>query len=147
MLEPPWYWGAGLPEYPGPSAARERALRAARDQALRPPPAPDDGHAWLTRQQELRALYARAWRDDVPEEDREWAQAVREYCAWYVNRRRRDPIARSRCVPADLAVPERAHAGAREDRASLLRRSGATAPNPILAPGMISPEAGRLSSV
>ncbi|WP_437912748.1 hypothetical protein WME73_37805 [Sorangium sp. So ce302] len=95
MLEPPWYWGAGLPEYPGPSAARERALRAERDQALQAPPVPGDRQGWLTRQQELRALYASAWRDDVPEEDREWAQAVRDCCTRHVNRRRRDAIAQS----------------------------------------------------
>ncbi|WP_437276570.1 hypothetical protein WME90_35740 [Sorangium sp. So ce375] len=95
MLEPPWYWGAGLPEYPGPSAARERALRAERDQALQAPPVPGDRQGWLTRQQELRELYASAWREDVPEEDREWAQAVRDCCTRHVYRRRRDAIAQS----------------------------------------------------
>ncbi|WP_437575379.1 hypothetical protein [Sorangium sp. So ce887] len=95
MLEPPWYWGAGLPEYPGPSAARERALRAERERALRAPPVPDDRDEWLTRQQELRDLYASAWREDVPEEDREWAQAYRDCCTGHVNRRRHDAIARS----------------------------------------------------
>ncbi|MGK3969524.1 hypothetical protein WMF38_33935 [Sorangium sp. So ce118] len=87
MLEPPWYWGAGLPEYPGPSAARERALRAL--------PVPDNREEWLSRKQELRDLYASAWREDVPEEDREWAAAYRDTCMFYVNRRRRDAIARS----------------------------------------------------
>lgn len=87
MLEPPWYWGAGLPEYPGPSAARERALRALPISASR--------DEWLSSRQELRELYASAWREDVPEEDREWARAYRDCCTRYLNRRRRRAIARS----------------------------------------------------
>ncbi|AUX36132.1 MULTISPECIES: hypothetical protein [Sorangium] len=85
MLEPPWYWGAGLPEYPGPIATRERALRTM--------PISAGGAEWLSRNRELRALYASAWRGDVPEEDREWAQVVRDCCTTHVNRRRRDAIA------------------------------------------------------
>ncbi|XXT18494.1 hypothetical protein WME94_50520 [Sorangium sp. So ce429] len=85
MLEPPWYWGAGLPEYPGPTAARERALRALPD--------PKNWNEWQSRKQELRDIYASAWREDVPEEDREWAAAYRDICTRYVNRRRRDAIA------------------------------------------------------
>ncbi|WP_437722275.1 hypothetical protein [Sorangium sp. So ce861] len=87
MLEPPWYWGAGLPEYPGPMATRERALRAM--------PISVDGAEWLSRNRELRALYASAWRGDVPEEDREWAQVYRDCCTMHVTGRRRDAIARS----------------------------------------------------
>lgn len=87
MLEPPWYWGAGLPEYPGPMATRERALRALPISVHRA--------EWLSRNRELRDLYASAWRDDVPEADREWAQVYRDCCAGHVNRRRRDAIARS----------------------------------------------------
>ncbi|WP_437675421.1 hypothetical protein [Sorangium sp. So ce131] len=87
MLEPPWYWGAGLPEYPGRAAARERAIRALPDAK--------DRDELLSRKQELRELYASAWREDVPEEDREWAQAYRDTCTRHVMRRRRDAIARS----------------------------------------------------
>ncbi|WP_437926510.1 hypothetical protein WMF37_47145 [Sorangium sp. So ce291] len=47
----------------------------------------------MSRKQELRDIYASAWREDVPEEDREWAAAYRDICTRYVNRRRRDAIA------------------------------------------------------
>ncbi|WP_437717137.1 hypothetical protein WMF45_12415 [Sorangium sp. So ce448] len=87
MLEPPWYWGAGLPEYPGPTAARERAIRALPDAK--------DRNEWASRKQELLEIYASAWREDVPDEDREWAQAYRDCCTGHVNRRRLEAIARS----------------------------------------------------
>ena len=45
--------------------------------------------------QELRDLYASAWRDDVPEEDREWAESYRHSCMDEVNRRRRGAVAQS----------------------------------------------------
>jgi hypothetical protein len=45
--------------------------------------------------QELRDLYVSAWRDDVPEEDREWAESYRHSCMDEVNRRRRDAVAQS----------------------------------------------------
>ncbi|WP_437294636.1 hypothetical protein [Sorangium sp. So ce426] len=86
VLKPPYYWGgAGSPEYPGPSAARERAIKAL------PPPANREELA--AREEELRALYASAWREDVPAEDREWAAAYRDICTLSVNDRRRSAIA------------------------------------------------------
>ena len=87
MLEPPAIWEIGAPALPGPSAARERALRAL--------PAPDDPKELTARAQELRALYASAWRDDVPEEDRLWAALYRETCMLWVNQRRRHALAQS----------------------------------------------------
>ncbi|WP_237244498.1 MULTISPECIES: hypothetical protein [Sorangium] len=88
MLKPPRYWGgAGFPEYPGPSAARERAIRAL--------PFPATREELSEREQELHALYAIAWREDVPEEDRIWATAYREACMMSVNSRRRDALAQS----------------------------------------------------
>ncbi|XXX74633.1 hypothetical protein WMF30_43985 [Sorangium sp. So ce134] len=87
MLDAPASWKIGAPALPGPSAARERALRAL--------PAPDDPRELTAREQELRALYASAWRDDVPEEDRIWAARYRETCMLWVNHRWRDALAQS----------------------------------------------------
>jgi hypothetical protein len=87
MLEPCPSWEVGAPELPGPSAARERALRAR--------PCPDDPKERAAREQELRALYASAWREDVPEEDRLWAALYRETCTLWVNQRRRHALAQS----------------------------------------------------
>ncbi|MGK4001195.1 hypothetical protein WMF31_01120 [Sorangium sp. So ce1036] len=87
MLEPCPSWEVAAPELPGPSAARERALRAL--------PAPDDPKERTVREQELRALYASAWREDVPEEDRIWAAVYRELCTLWVNHRRRRALAES----------------------------------------------------
>ncbi|WP_437722273.1 hypothetical protein [Sorangium sp. So ce861] len=88
VLKPPYYWGGvGFPEYPGPSAARERAIKAL------PPPA--NRVELAAREEELRALYASAWREDVPEEDRVWAAAYRDICTLSVNGRRRSAIAQS----------------------------------------------------
>ncbi|XXX74639.1 hypothetical protein WMF30_44015 [Sorangium sp. So ce134] len=68
---------------------------ATRERALRAMPISVDGAEWLSRNRELRALYASAWRGDVPEEDREWAQVYRDCCTTHVTGRRRDAIARS----------------------------------------------------
>jgi hypothetical protein len=87
MLDPPRYWGADKREYPGPSAARERAIRAL--------PFPANREELEARGQALRELYAGAWRDDVPEEDRAWADAYRTSCSNWVNRHRRNAIAQS----------------------------------------------------
>ncbi|WP_437276567.1 hypothetical protein WME90_35725 [Sorangium sp. So ce375] len=88
MLTPPRYWGgAGYPEYPGPSAARERAIKAL--------PSPANRDQLTAREEELRALYSIAWRDDVPEEDRIWAEAYRDACKMSVNSRRRDALAQN----------------------------------------------------
>jgi hypothetical protein len=43
--------------------------------------------------QALRELYASAWREDVPEKDREWAESYRHACMAKVNDRRRDALA------------------------------------------------------
>jgi hypothetical protein len=87
MLEPPAIWDIAAPALPGPSAARERAIRAL--------PVPDDPKELAAREQELRALYAIAWRDDVPEEDRLWAALYRETCMLWVNQCRRNALAQS----------------------------------------------------
>ncbi|WP_437631767.1 hypothetical protein [Sorangium sp. So ce854] len=86
MLKPPVGWGAAH-ELPGPSAARDRALGAL------PPPANREELA--SREEELRALYASAWRDDVPEEDRIWAALYRDTCAMSMNYRWRRALAQS----------------------------------------------------
>jgi hypothetical protein len=87
-LKPPITWGgAAMPELPGPSAARERVLRAL--------PFPEDRKARAALEDELRALYASAWREDAPEEDRLWARLYRETCTMWVNFRRRDALAQS----------------------------------------------------
>lgn len=89
VLEPPYFWGsASLAELPGPSAARERALRAL-------PFPTEDPQKWEARNQALRELYASAWREDVPEEDREWAETYRHVCMSCVNGRRLDAAAQS----------------------------------------------------
>ncbi|WP_437724333.1 hypothetical protein [Sorangium sp. So ce861] len=87
MVDPPYFWYRQQEEanVPGPSAARERALVAARR-------ASKDLEAI---QQALRELHASAWRDDVPEEDRAWAEAYRETCAYWVTVHRRDAVAQS----------------------------------------------------
>ncbi|WP_437587512.1 hypothetical protein [Sorangium sp. So ce1000] len=87
MLEPPAIWEIAAPALPGPSAARERAFRAL--------PVADDPKALTARAQEQRALYATAWRDDVPEEDRLWAALYRDTCMLSVNQRRRTALAQS----------------------------------------------------
>ncbi|MGK3985771.1 hypothetical protein WME99_22175 [Sorangium sp. So ce136] len=86
MLRPPIGWGAA-PELPGPSAARDRAIRAL------PPPTTREELA--SREEELRTLYATAWREDVPEEDRIWAAMYRDTCTMWVNSRRQQAIAQS----------------------------------------------------
>jgi hypothetical protein len=85
MLEPPRYWDVRLTELTGPSAERERALKALQSTT--------NLAEWQARQQELRELYAGAWREDVPEEDREWAEVYRNACLNQVNGKRRDAIA------------------------------------------------------
>jgi hypothetical protein len=87
MLEPPQFWGLLLPGLTGPSAERERALEAL--------PFPRDRKEYEARKQELRDLHARAWGEDLPEEDREWAESYRHACMDSVNRRRRDAVAQS----------------------------------------------------
>ncbi|WP_438024722.1 hypothetical protein [Sorangium sp. So ce233] len=52
-----------------------------------------DPKEFAALQQELRDLYASAWRDDVPEEDREWAESYRHACMDEVNGRRRSAVA------------------------------------------------------
>ncbi|WP_438027406.1 hypothetical protein [Sorangium sp. So ce233] len=74
MVDPPysWYRQQEDASLPGPSAARERALAAARR-------ANEDREAV---QQALRELHASAWREDVPEDESELATAeaaAREY--------------------------------------------------------------------
>ncbi|KYF62175.1 hypothetical protein BE15_40630 [Sorangium cellulosum] len=86
MLKPPVGWGAAH-ELPGPSAARDRAIRAL------PPPASREELA--SREEELRALYASAWREDVPEEDRIWAAMYRDTCTMSVNYRWQRALAQS----------------------------------------------------
>ncbi|WP_437777169.1 hypothetical protein [Sorangium sp. So ce1097] len=86
MLEPPVGWGAAS-ELPGPSAARDRAIRAL------PPPASREELA--SREEELRALYATAWREDVPEEDRIWAAMYRDTWTMSINYRWRRALAQS----------------------------------------------------
>jgi hypothetical protein len=57
VLKPPYYWGGdSLAVLPGPSAARERALRAL--------PFPSDPKEWEARNQALRELYKSAWREE-----------------------------------------------------------------------------------
>ncbi|WP_437764700.1 hypothetical protein WME77_43250 [Sorangium sp. So ce764] len=88
MLTSPCYWGGpGYPEFPGPSAARERAIKAL--------PFPANREELTARDEELRTLYATAWRDDVPEEDRIWAAAFRNACTMSVNSPRRNALAQS----------------------------------------------------
>ncbi|XXX75277.1 hypothetical protein WMF30_47280 [Sorangium sp. So ce134] len=77
-----------LPHLPGPSAARNRALWDASSRCTHT-------KEYWALQQELRDLYTSAWRDDVPEEDREWAESYRQACVNEVNRRRRDAVAQS----------------------------------------------------
>ncbi|WP_437926507.1 hypothetical protein WMF37_47130 [Sorangium sp. So ce291] len=86
VLKPPFGWGAA-PELPGPSAARERAIKAL--------PAPEHREALAAREQELQALYATAWREDVPEEDQIWAAMYRDTCTMWINSRRRNALAQS----------------------------------------------------
>ncbi|AUX36828.1 MULTISPECIES: hypothetical protein [Sorangium] len=88
MLDAPRFWTFSLPPLPGPSAARDRALW----DALHHTTALQESAVLL---QELRDLYASAWRDDVPEEDREWAESYRHACMNEVNGRRRDAVAQS----------------------------------------------------
>ncbi len=91
MVDPPYHWYRQQAEANllGPSAARKRALVAAwrASGASR-----EDVEA---SQQALRELHASAWRDDVPEEDRAWAEAYRESCAHWVIVHRRDAVAQS----------------------------------------------------
>ncbi|WP_437912745.1 hypothetical protein WME73_37795 [Sorangium sp. So ce302] len=88
MLTSPRYWGGpGFPEFPGPTAARERAIQAL--------PFPATREELTAREEELRTLYATAWRDDVPEEDRIWAAAFRNACTMSVNSPRRNALAQS----------------------------------------------------
>ncbi|WP_437741167.1 hypothetical protein WMF39_36745 [Sorangium sp. So ce1504] len=88
-LEPARFWPVNtLLHLPGPSAARNRALWDASSHCT-------DTKEYRALQQELRDLYASAWRDDVPEEDREWAESYRHSCMTEVNRRRRDAVAQS----------------------------------------------------
>ncbi|WP_437529657.1 hypothetical protein WME79_48170 [Sorangium sp. So ce726] len=91
MVDPPYHWYRQQAEANllGPSAARERALVAAwrASGASR-----EDVEA---SQHALRELHASAWRQDVPEEDRAWAEAYRETCAHWVTVHRRDVVAQS----------------------------------------------------
>ncbi|WP_437484464.1 hypothetical protein WME75_44865 [Sorangium sp. So ce1014] len=91
MVDPPYHWYRQQADanLPGPSAARERALVAAwrASGASR-----KDVDA---SEQALRELHASAWREDVPEEDRAWAEAYRETCAYWVTVHRRDAVAQS----------------------------------------------------
>jgi hypothetical protein len=82
------FWTFRVPPLPGPSAARNRALA----DALRRTTVLKESAVLL---QELRDLYVSAWRDDVPEEDREWAESYRHSCMDEVNRRRRDAVAQN----------------------------------------------------
>lgn len=84
IVDPPFYWG--MTEFPGPRATRERALRASLSQSKDP-----EGSKAI--RQALRELYASAWRDDVPEEDREWAEAYRRTCVRSVNHDRWNSVA------------------------------------------------------
>jgi hypothetical protein len=86
MLEAPGFWWSVLPYLPGPSAARNRALWDARRQNT-------NLEESAALQQELRELYASAWREVVPEEDREWAESYRHHCVYWVNGRRRNAVA------------------------------------------------------
>jgi hypothetical protein len=90
VLEPSGAWGFMLKNttLPGPSAARDRALMAVWIESK-------DRSEYLAAKQALRELYASAWREDVPEEDREWAEVYRSACSNPVNRHRRDAIAQS----------------------------------------------------
>jgi hypothetical protein len=83
VLDPPWVWAAFLKDsaFPGPSAARERSLHALRSQSK-------DPKEREALDQALRELYASAWQEDAPEEDREWAQAYRKVCTDWVNHHR-----------------------------------------------------------
>src|SRR4051812_10207792 len=83
-------WGAQLKtsDLPGPSAARERAIRALRSQS-------EDSKEREALKQDLRQLYASAWREDVPEEDREWAQTYRDVCTEWDKLRRRTSVGQS----------------------------------------------------
>ncbi|WP_437607375.1 hypothetical protein WMF20_42135 [Sorangium sp. So ce834] len=88
-LEPARFWPVNtLLHLPGPSAARNRALWDASSHCT-------DTKEYRALQQELRDLYASAWRDDVPEEDREWAESYRHACMNEVNGRRRSALAQS----------------------------------------------------
>jgi hypothetical protein len=88
MLDPPWLWEVTLKGsvFPGPTAARERALRASwrKSQDLKEREA---------LKQALSELYASAWREDVPDEDCEWAKAYREECTNWIDSHRRDAVA------------------------------------------------------
>jgi hypothetical protein len=90
MLDPPYFWGAILKNacFPGPSATRDLALRNAWFQCKDPKES-------VALHQALRELYASAWREDVPEEDREWAAAYRQICSNWAHRRRQAAVARS----------------------------------------------------
>lgn len=90
VLEPSVAWGFHLKRVtlPGPSAARDRDLMAVWLET-------NDRNESMAAKQALRELYASAWREDVPEEDREWAECYRIFFADPVNRRRRDAIAQS----------------------------------------------------
>lgn len=89
MLEAPRFWPVqALPALPGPRAARNRALWDASSHCK-------DPQEYRVLQQELRDLYASAWRDDLPEEDHEWAESYLYACMNEVNGRRRDAVAQS----------------------------------------------------
>ncbi|WP_433933829.1 hypothetical protein AB3662_05335 [Sorangium cellulosum] len=87
VVDPPIYWGGTLNSVnlPGPSAARNRTLLVQWR----------DGKDLEAVKQALRELYASAWREDVPEEDRAWAEAYREMCTSWVTDHRRGAVAQS----------------------------------------------------
>jgi len=85
VVDPPWQWLSFASKdvnLPGPSAARERALLSSWRETK------DRG----ALKQALREIYTTAWREDVPEEDREWAQTYRHYCADWIHDHRRTAV-------------------------------------------------------
>ncbi|WP_236644334.1 hypothetical protein [Sorangium cellulosum] len=90
LVDPPYFWRGTLNslDRPGPSAERNRTLLVQWHDSK--------GVEESTKiRQALHELYASAWREDVPEEDRAWAEAYRETCAYWVTVRRRDAVAQS----------------------------------------------------
>lgn len=88
MLDPPYFWGAVLRDLTGPRAERDRALRGSWLQTK-------DPKEYSALQEGLRELYASVWREEMPEDDREWAQTYYDVCSDWANRDRRRVISQS----------------------------------------------------
>jgi hypothetical protein len=88
VVDPPYFWPGRDSSYPGPSAARERSIIASWRNSK-------DLEESKALSQALRELHATAWREDVPEEDRAWAETYREVCTSWVTLHRHAAAAQS----------------------------------------------------